>query len=204
MNSRQKPFPQHHPLRVRNERFHAEKTGRKPAWLSHFARGLKIPRRNACRFDSGLGHHSCLAMNFIATCASFRRSFPQSQRIKPRRSDASGASKFQGRARRPSPWRPLLMDAAHGMQLLADHHPRMIQSIGPQMGTSLRSRPSRQPRHTNPHLRWFYCRSIQTRLGFVSLWSFKRSFIFFQSGRTWASAYSLQPANGSMTLPAKP
>ena len=91
------------------------------------------------------------------------------------------------RGRMPTSQPPPGFHVAHGMQLLADHHPRMIQSIGPQMGTSLRSRPSRQPRHTNPHLRWFYCRSIQTRLGFVSLWSFKRSFIFFQSGRTWAS-----------------
>jgi hypothetical protein len=50
-------FPQRHPLRVTSERFHAEKTGRQPAWLSHSARGLKIPRRKACRFDSGPGHH---------------------------------------------------------------------------------------------------------------------------------------------------
>jgi hypothetical protein len=27
-----------------------------PAWLSHFAKGLKIPRRKSCRFDSGPGH----------------------------------------------------------------------------------------------------------------------------------------------------
>ncbi|HCY15968.1 MAG: hypothetical protein A2Z93_09230 [Curvibacter sp. GWA2_64_110] len=29
----------------------------KPAWLSYFEMGLEIPRRKACRFDSGPGHH---------------------------------------------------------------------------------------------------------------------------------------------------
>ena len=56
-NFKPKPLAQRRPLPVRIERFIAEKTGRKPAWLSHFARGLKIPRRKACRFDSGPGHH---------------------------------------------------------------------------------------------------------------------------------------------------
>lgn len=76
-------FPQRHPLRVSNERFHAEKTGRKPAWLSHFTRGLKIPRRKACRFDSGPGHHGFAAIKLIATCATFSASFPQSLKTRP-------------------------------------------------------------------------------------------------------------------------
>ena len=38
---------------------------------------LKIPRRKACRFESGPGHHSFLAMVLIAACAWFRQPFPQ-------------------------------------------------------------------------------------------------------------------------------
>jgi hypothetical protein len=33
-----------------------------PAWLSHFVVELKIPRRKACRFDSGLGHQTLLLL----------------------------------------------------------------------------------------------------------------------------------------------
>ena len=36
-----------------------------------------IPRRKACRFESGPGHHGYTAMVLIATCASFRQPFPQ-------------------------------------------------------------------------------------------------------------------------------
>ena len=88
-NFKPKPLAQRRPLPVRIERFIAEKTGRKPAWLSHFARGLKIPRRKACRFDSGPGHH--VNSGFRATesvvakagCAKFSASLAQKQKIRP-------------------------------------------------------------------------------------------------------------------------
>ena len=37
----------------------------------------QIPRRKACRFESGPGHHGSTAMVLRATCASFRQPFPQ-------------------------------------------------------------------------------------------------------------------------------
>src|SRR3989344_3874087 len=40
-------------------------------------RGLKTPRRKACRFDSGPGHHSFLAILFAACSAFVRRDVPQ-------------------------------------------------------------------------------------------------------------------------------
>ena len=37
--------------------------------------GLKIPRRKACRFDSGPGHHSSLAMDLVVISAKNFASF---------------------------------------------------------------------------------------------------------------------------------
>ena len=48
---------------------HAATICPKPTWLSHFEAGLKIPRRKACRFDSGPGHHSFLAAYTKAVAA---------------------------------------------------------------------------------------------------------------------------------------
>jgi len=50
-------------------------TGRASAQI---CRGLKIPRRKACRFDSGPGHHSYIAMVVVAIGASLGASLAHS------------------------------------------------------------------------------------------------------------------------------
>ena len=48
-----------------------------------FLAGLKIPRRKACRFDSGPGHHRLLAMVFECVPAFVPAHVPVSQEFRP-------------------------------------------------------------------------------------------------------------------------
>ena len=52
------------------------------------SRGLKIPRRKACRFDSGPGHHSSLAMDSVAIGASLGASLAHQSKIQAQNTPA--------------------------------------------------------------------------------------------------------------------
>ena len=58
-----------------------------PKWRNGRRRGFKIPRREACRFESGLGYHSTFRKRLFHAASEFPEGDSADLQVLPRDSD---------------------------------------------------------------------------------------------------------------------